>query len=49
MDELDNLLVGCHQNQSKPLGPSKKRFDQKLTIGTDETPRPHIRTNGDRN
>ena len=49
MDELDNLLMGSHQNQSKPLGPSKKRFDTKITIGTDELQKPTIRTNGDRN
>lgn len=46
-DELDHLLMGS-LNHSRLLGPSKKRFQQVMTIGTDEPPRPHIRPNLDR-
>lgn len=35
--------------QLKPLGPSKKRYETKMTIGTDSPAKPHIRTDGTRN
>ncbi len=48
LDELDNLLLSSQQSNQKPLGPCKRRFDQKVTIGTDEPPRPTIKPNIDR-
>lgn len=42
-DELDHLLVSQHESFKKPLGPEKKHFGAKMTIGTDEAPKPQIR------
>ena len=44
-DQLDHLLISQNADPQKCFGPSKKHFNQLTTIGTDSSPKPHIKAN----